>query len=112
MFTASDRRKVTNSYVITALPMRRRAKLLVRRMTSISFRLIGVSRRKTAMSRFDFGNSEQLGACHQIGGVKGGRANSQTDMVVIRLERDHSSAIEKIFGFAHREHTFPGDYGQ
>lgn len=60
------------------------------------------------MSGFDFGDSEQLGADGKIGGAKRDSVNSQTDTVLLGDERNHSSAIEKIFGLTHRKHAFPG----
>src|SRR5204863_8964892 len=92
--------------------MRKRAKLLVSTMTSISFRWIGVSRRKTAISAGDLGDAEQLGADRQIRGPKRGRVDSQTDPVLFGGESDHSPAIEEIFGFTHGENVLAGNRGQ
>src|ERR1700720_746482 len=84
-----------------ALAMSTSAKLLVKRITSISLRLMGVSRRKTAISGFEIGDPKQLGTDVKPSSAKHRWVDFQSNTVALGHQRNHSATTNKILGLAH-----------
>src|ERR1700716_616172 len=87
--------------MMSALAMSTSAKLLVKRMTSINLRLIGVSRRKAAISGLEIGDAQQLRTDVKSCGAKDRWIDFQSNTAVVGLQRNHSATMDKIFRLSH-----------